>query len=676
MTGLFALALLLVQSALVPAPDEGPLANDVLLPADAVASETLARGDATLARARASQRATETERLLVEALDLWNEALQAAGPSASVWVEAAPHRERRWTEGLRHALARRLASLTPAERSVWRGRTAGIAAVELAAAGADSARLGAVEARFPGTDASLRAALRLSDLAAESGRNARATAWLTRASRTLELLEHDREGADALATRATRLAPRTDAAPVEAWRSANELFAGAAIALTEQGTRRSSSARPSFDAGLRPGLAVLSSDARRSELCVQTANEIQLVTLSSTGALARSATVPTTALLGGFRTSLDERTLTRPPGWSLLPLETDGDLLLVQGRTRADEPNALLCLAPPTGSEPAILSPTRGARLRWALVGHQRVVPDPTGTGEVSVSVVPELVDLAELEIQPGPVVVDDLVVVQAREYAGEVRAWLLGLDRPTGTLLWRALVASGSDLVGDQGRSSAIGATAAARHCGEPPRIVGDQVFAGTNLGAAVLVDALDGRPVWSFKNRRRSAHERGWPVARPLLVEEVLTWAPFDSDHAYTLEMTSGEVGSALLGRPHPIDESRVLLGASRSELVVQGRSGPESTISIRGGPGTARIDALYLGPDEEFPGRGLAGKTRVLACTNRGLYLFDRTRELYLLDYAALARVAAGSDVGSAGGDLFAVGEHVLALGRDALWSFRAE
>ena len=53
-----------------------------------------------------------------------------------------------------------------------------------------------------------------------------------------------------------------------------------------------------------------------------------------------------------------------------------------------------------------------------------------------------------------------------------------------------------------------------------------------------------------------------------------------------------------------------------------------------------------------------------------TNRALYLFDRERELYLLDSEPLAALGGAQ----AGGDLCACEDELLVVGTNALWRFR--
>ncbi|NUP97691.1 MAG: hypothetical protein HUU28_16145, partial [Planctomycetaceae bacterium] len=80
-----------------------------------------------------------------------------------------------------------------------------------------------------------------------------------------------------------------------------------------------------------------------------------------------------------------------------------------------------------------------------------------------------------------------------------------------------------------------------------------------------------------------------------------------------------------------------------------------------------------APELGPAEKFSGEGLTSPTRALFASNRGLYVLDRTKDLYLVDYAPLAAPADG--VATTGGSVHARGDTVCVLGVNALWVFRA-
>jgi hypothetical protein len=205
--------------------------------------------------------------------------------------------------------------------------------------------------------------------------------------------------------------------------------------------------------------------------------------------------------------------------------------------------------------------------------------------------------------------------------------------------------------------------------------------VFAGTHLGAAALVEVGTGQPLWMFKNRRRPPRARGWTGDRPLLATRPdptgtvgILWAPWDSDFMYPLSPRvppAGEDEDRVLsgGRPPvPLVEAEALVGGDVQEAIVLARDGRERTISARRA-GLDRIDALDLGPDETFAGRGLVSAERVWVPSDRGVYLFDRTRELYLLDFQALP--SSGSRETS-GGDLVARGSWVAVVGPEGLWT----
>jgi len=145
-------------------------------------------------------------------------------------------------------------------------------------------------------------------------------------------------------------------------------------------------------------------------------------------------------------------------------------------------------------------------------------------------------------------------------------------------------------------------------------------------------------------------------------------LTFACQDYDH--TRALADGGDAASFLPRPpaHLFDAQRVVAGDAQEQLV-QGSMGKERMLSARRG-GVDRVDALELGQDERFQGLGLASAQRAWVSSNRALYLFDRTRELYLLDSAPLPVL--GPD--SPGGDVYARDAHVLVVGPSAIWSFR--
>ncbi len=670
----------------LPRGSEGPLANNAFLPVvageDRIAAE-LRAGDEALERARREATAgneRDAERRRVEAFEAWRETLAASDAFASIWSDGDG--ARRLTTGLFHALAGRLARLTDEERAQWSTRffAPSQAALARARASIDTAALARVAWEFPGTDAAVTATVLLADLDAERGRRASALAWLERASDAVELQSRDASTARAaIDARRDALRAATNAGPApEAWRTATELSAASGpIEIPNElalfSNRRARPLDPSE--GARPGLVFYRSGPG-GRVAVQTWDRVLLYSVAADSKLEAVGRFDPPALLS-FDIEFDPFESMRAPGWPFLPLADDGDLILVHGRSSHGRGNALLRVRPADGRGLSLVSGAApSATLEWAVVGAMLVRPNAPATA------IPELADLVDLEYQPGPVLSGDHVVAQAREEGGETRAWLVAFDRATGAFAWKLLIATGSDLVPDLGRGSA----GAPRLSAEPLAARDGLVFAGTNLGIGALVESLDGRPVWSVRTRRRAVDDAGWLPSRPLFGAEAVLWGPFDSDRLYALRPTpvdataSGTSAAPRLpifaGPVRSRGESTALVSGPRAAgdaltAVVQGRSGRERTVSVRGAPGSARLDALYLGPDEDFRGRGLASDERVLCSTNRGVYLFDRTRDLYLADYAALA----GADPKTSGGDVYADASTVIVLGRDGLWSFRA-
>ncbi|MEQ1893148.1 MAG: hypothetical protein ABL998_11430, partial [Planctomycetota bacterium] len=346
-------------------------------------------------------------------------------------------------------------------------------------------------------------------------------------------------------------------------------------------------------------------------------------------------------------------------------------VVLVLGRALQEDSNALvaLTLAPPRadlGLGLELGQSRAAAGLAWALVGSRLFRPD--GLLEV-----PALEALGAFEFQPGPVLAGERVLVQVRTDTTPVEAWLLALERNDGTLAWMRPLARGADRV-STGRLAMVRKRVAAQPLFAFERDGEARVFVGTHLGLGVLVDAFDGELLWSFKNRRRPEHEPGWGGERPLLADgdtPALLWAPMDSDRLYALGTgrIADAAGTLLLRPPAPLAEAQALLGGTLDEHIVTGSRGKERTVSMRRS-GRDRLDALDLGQDELFRGQGLVGGGRVFVATSSELLLFDRERELYLLDSEPLAVL------GSAplGGDILARGDEVLVVGAGALWRFR--
>lgn len=661
------------------APAEGPLDNDVFVEVSGSAARALVAGDAELVAARSARDrgdGVERERRLGRAFEAWREALVDGGPGALVWYDPARQDPGRVAEGVAAVVDRRLFELTPDERSAWSAHWNAVADIDLAAADTDEDALAEVVRRNPLTAAAGRAGLRLADLALESGRTARARAWLGRAA--LDLEAGGAAGARTAAAAREALLPTLPSPRPEVWQVATAFEVTGRIDWRDPVRRRP---RPAgADRMPRAGGAFVGDD----ELVVQTADELLTVALAGPDGPRITDRRRLADLLEGNGGFLEHD---EPGPWPLLPLWTGDRLALVVGRSRL-EPNALVVLErPPADSLSGVgldlrsdlgLGPPRaGFRLAWAVIDDERLEPGGA-TARIA-----GLEGLETLEFQPGPVYSGDLVVVQAREYVNQIRDWLLAFDLRDGSLVWRRLVAAGADRLPTERFT-----LAAPRFASQPLLDLADDgealVFAGTHLGAGALVETRTGEFRWLFKNRRRPPRAPGWTGDRPVLgtssapaTTPVILWAPWDSDHMYPLRPgvpPAGQDEDRVLQRgvpAVPMVEAEALLGGDVEEAIVLARDGKERTISARRA-GLDRVDALDLGPDEAFSGRGLVGPARVWVPSDRGVYLFDRTRELYLLDFQTLTSAAAGA---AAGGDLVARGARVVVVGSGGLWVLAA-
>ncbi len=652
---------------------ERPLQNDVFLPVASAAQALLASGDASLARA-GELAGDDAARARGAAFEDWFGALEASAPEGSVPAGPAPGE---LTEGAWAAVVRRLEALAPEGRAAWRERFEPAAQAALAGAlsrrDALDARLLALERSFPATRAAWSAALGAAELALEAGHETRARGLLARAERLARLADDD--GARrATGARAARLAPPS-AQPAQAWEGATRLEPRGVLALPDPVQEASDERTLLPQRGVRPGLAWLSDE----RAVVQSASRVHEVDLSGARPRLVRAFSPQELVGDWLGTQPAPHASSLAPGWGLAPAVARGAggatlLVLTLGRAVAPageegevEPNALVCVALEDG----------GPRLRWAVSGAARVTPE----GERTID--PALASEGGPELQPAPRVAGSLVLVAARESGAEERAWLLAFDLETGAPVWRRLLAQGADLSPGGGR---FGSGPGPRLAAPAPLVLGERVFAGTTLGAGALVDLCDGRPCWALAIRRRATNDPGWSGTGPLPLpaaggEPALLWDPVDSDVLYRLRgvpLAGPEPRREDLfaGQPHRIDEAEGLVGGDADGTLLLARAGAARGLVRWGEDGTDPLEALHLAPRERFRGAGLAGAERALAATERGVYLFDRARELYLLDYAPLA-VEGDDERGRSlpGGELFARGARVVVLGRDRLWAFAA-
>jgi hypothetical protein len=693
---------------------EGPLANAGFLPTAAEAEALFARGDEALAGGRPD----------AEVFDAWHAALAASQPGDSVaprpvgelagatspWPDPDRTADRR-TEGVERSLLRRLAALDGERRATWTARFGALAAEELAQAGSRPLALAGVERLHPATPAAARAALVLADLALEEGRLELARLWLARSGEHAALagVADDLEAARAARGRACAELEPASESPTPAWATASDLAPRGFVALPGMAGR--SAPRPGEPlpgSGVQPGAAFFDDGTA----IVQSAERIHFVDLERL-AVAGELVLPKLLERAHWIAGEPEVRASEPPGWPLLPL-AHGDLLVcVQGRTVGRARNALVCLdVDPPGPE----GPRRAA-LRWALRGNELFA----GGGSRASGL-----ELDGAEFQPGLAVLGSQLFAQVRQARGDASAstrartlvtedpvpsWVVAIDLATGEVRWQRFVAQGLASRGDTRYGMSLPAVSAA----QPLATVAGLVFAGTHLGSAALLEP-DGRLLYTIKNRRRGDQQPGWSGATPPTSTAgevpVVLWAPADGDHLYWLRAdASALVRGPLLHPPRAIDEAEVLVGGDAGSAVVLARTGREQHAALWLAASGARHGAPYLGPGEHVTGHGLCSASRALFATERGLVLLDRTRELFLLDYAALSppsalepglaaprrgpaadrasaappgRAPAGPSAGpsagpggpaGAGGSLAAARDTVLVVGPAGVWVFTA-
>ncbi|MFT5464730.1 MAG: hypothetical protein ACI8QS_003635 [Planctomycetota bacterium] len=668
-----------------PAPPfaEGPLSNDAFLPQDTAANEAFAEADQYLLEARSSATDQARNRSLGLTFEAWGRVAGRlsllGGTSLMDGVLAGTSSEgtARLIEGTRAALGRRVAFLSASERERWRELFGDVAA----AGDTDQQALA-----WPGTVAAAEASLRLFDRSMETGRLALASARLASATRLAALLdEHPRAAAlrAPLERRAGVLRNWRSALETEsAWHSASKLEARGSIQFIDRELPTVASHAPPGH-GVRPG--IVAPDA--STLVVQTATALWRVDLDPSGRPQAPTRESLNRILDpAFGPLPRPRVGREAPGWALSPLLFDGDLFLVHGARAGLQdgtPNALCRLAIPkagargTPFGTAGLTPRFGSAAdgpRWVLSGDLlwTAGSDPEGQVENLAA----LAELPELEWQPGILIVDDLLIAQARQISDRTEAWLVGIEPSSGQVRWTRKLGASAGLETGLGRFSVA----------PVPRVAAPAllernglVLAPTQLGFHALVNPADGELLWTMATRRREPTKPGWDLTGPFgspgydPLETPLAWiAPADSDRLYGLTLgplASGPTGGASLpqsGATLALGTAEALLGVSDGNPVVLRRDGRERTVALLRGPGKLPLDAFHLGPQEGFRGRALASDKRILVSTDRAVYLLDRERDLGLLAVTPLERRG-----NLPGGDVHAIGPWVIVLGFDALW-----
>jgi len=630
--------------------DEGPLRNDAFVPVAAEAVAELELGDREWERGRP-----------VEAFDAWQRALERSQVGEGVALRSqdprAPYIGRdpdgthaRRTEGVAVAVLRRLFAQDEGARGAWRARFEPSAEARLLEAETRPDALAALERAYPLTAGAFRAALRLADQALERADSEAALTWLERAER------HASGAAESSALRARRdfareLEPGEPPA-ADAWQEALDLELESALPLEGRVAVPRSLEPAPLGRGIEPGLAFLADGS----IVVQ--SPYLLIRIDAQGRLGR---FPLSDLLG-TPARLFPFASRGSGGWGLLPATDGFRVALVVGRSSPAHANVLACVTFDAQGFPVP---------QWTLSSETGLRRGGAEDGEL-------VLGEGRWDFQPGPLVVGGRLFVQARQVADDEgeggargdRVFLLALDLATGAVLWERFVTKASDLSPDVGRR--FGGSVTAPTSGQPLASARGRVFVGTNLGVAALFDAVDGRLAWTFKNRRRTWDEEGWPGSRAPLVDAAgdvprVHWAPFDAGHLYVLRLEPGLGGALLDEPPRAIGQGLDVVAADAAGTLVLARAGGRRALATWRPEGSAT--SLYLGRAEQFTGAGLASSARALVASDAGLYLFDRSRDLFLFDFEPLTAPS-----GSPGGTLYARKSRVFVLGENTLWTLR--
>ncbi|MBI1382493.1 MAG: hypothetical protein GC161_15555 [Planctomycetaceae bacterium] len=658
--------------------EEGPLGNRSRLVVDDAAAARLFDGDRAFSRSRAADAAGQGDAAgqvnraadLGAAFDAWQGALASSATGAAVPYapvpalapadpRTPPTTDPRRAEGVEAAVLRRLDALGPEGRRAWRTRWKSQGESRLAVAldalqtpgtdgtrGAEAAQmLARVERELPGTETALRAALVLADLCRADGRALGARTFLHRARRQAELLDGDAPAGWAEAVARRESMSRPGASRPEPWEPASAFAAVTAIPLLDPLAPGTAPKTGELGRGLRPGLAWLA-DGRAA---IQGASRLWVLNAAATGI---ELTLEPAALLAD---NVGQPTLPYPPqgppGWLLEPAARGRSVVLVEGRAtpRGGAPNALLRVdLPEPLADLEAPSTVRSAlpELVWALRGEDRAgrlggPAEPPSPGLRAAGIAPEAgaaLALADAEFQPGPLWTDERVLVQARRGEGEIDGLAVAVDPDSGAPLWARTLVQGAERAPDGNRFSAGGPAWGAP---SPPVLGpgGRTVFVCTHLGAVGLLDALDGRVHYTLLHQRAAENEPTWSGARPVPTTDGFVAAPADSDFLYLLPagpFTDAEpdAADALRARPEPRGEGLELVGAGGDRVLLLSRAGARLALSERDLSSGAGYEAVHFGRGE-WPREGaLVSTSRVAVASDRALWIFDRTRDLYLL------------------------------------------
>jgi hypothetical protein len=606
------LALATLGSTLRAQTGEGPLDNDTEVPASAAALSALRAGDEALAKLGA--RASDPQ-ALVPVLESWRNALNASAPGEAVAIETDAPPIRAW-QSVDAAVEARVQKLGADGKRAFAARFGEIAERELDAAGDEVDALARVEHSNPWTRAAAVSALRLGDLAFESGQATRArSAW--RRSSVHAAVAGEASLAAAIAAR-----ERVVTAPTDVAVEAAEIDAGRnlkLVATIETGAR-------GLGRHLRPGLGF--DDAKNAWLqCGET-----LVRVGADLRAERFSPADLAAPLGvDWEPAFGEDAY----DWLQRPACDGARVFLVCGRAKRDRGNALVAF--------------ENGAVAWAYGDGLHV--DARGARRLS----SDLLLPGRLEFQPGPRCADGSLFVLVRQWNFDVErdeldgpqridearttVWLAALDGTTGIPRWTRTLAAGADLRA-RDRKRFMDPRGVSWPCA-PLALREGHLFADTSLGVAALVEIAGGGLEWSFKSRRVIASDARFRGAEPRAFEAGWLWAPADADRVvYRLGRGAGD---PRLGPPERIEGLLDVFNGSQCALDALVDAGGRAAPAILDTCTGARVEGLAFGRAERP--KAFASTSRRLVCAAGGaLVLLDRERDLYRLDEVSCPGLAA--------------------------------
>jgi len=322
--------------------------------------------------------------------------------------------------------------------------------------------------------------------------------------------------------------------------------------------------------------------------------------------------------------------------WRHQPTVHEEVVFSVLGRARSDRSNTLIAFELDDAPLP-----------RWSLgVGGWR------GSDGALLAELSDAIGPGAWEFQPGPLVVDDLLIVQARRWElsdsdgrlslvdpARAEATALALDLVSGALVWKTSLARGSELFGDAG--ARFSARETPSRAAPSPRLCGSSLVFATGLGACVALDLVDGRAQRAVLGQRVEGSQSSAQAAVAKGLQSSV-WTPFGGETAYELALGTGHpdlATSPFTSPPERATEWSSLVGAHSERLLVAvSRRGRHQIEFVAEAPLRAQR-SVQLSPGETLQGAHALGSARLLSVSNQGLFVFDLERELYLVGHVPL-------------------------------------